>query len=516
MNDGLTITSVLPMLAYRRIVVAAAFASILAAPSARAAEPVVILFDTHRREVLPVTRGSVEMLPVESVIAGMGVGTHTDAAAGSVTLTYQGRELVLYHNKSLASVAGELRLLSAPSILDEGRWLVPIDGLPRLLGYLLGKPVEWRAPSRVLSIGDVRIPRIVVNAFVSGDSVRVVLDSTEKVPFRVSQGDGRVLVAIARDLIEVKLEQERLTGGIVDVLQYVPGKENTLSITLGKRFQNLKASEQEAPPRLVLEFLAAPAPLAARTATAAPGGAPAATATPTPAARNARVIVIDPGHGGPLVGAQGGGGALEKDVTLAIARKLRGAISNNLGYQAFLTRDKDEDITLDQRTAIANNYKADVFISIHANGSRATGAKGSEVYFLAYEASDAEARRLAMVEGAISPDVSAAPGSDLALILWDMAQAQHLEASSALASRVHEALGEVTGSSTRGVKQAPFRVLVGATMPAVLVEIGFLSNPEEEKLLTNDAYQSRVAAAIAKGMGRFFERYGGGGASGSR
>jgi N-acetylmuramoyl-L-alanine amidase len=466
-----------------------------------AAESVVILFDTHRREVAAVTRGPIEMLPIDAVVAGMGVNTHSDVPSGSVTLAYQGRELILYHNKSLASVAGDLRLLSGPSVLAEGRWLVPIDGLPLLLRYLFAKPVEWRAPSRVLLIGDVRIPRVQVSSFVSGDSVRIVLESTEKVPFRVSQGEGRVAVTIERDLVEVKLEQERLTGGIVELLQHSPGKENVITVTLGRRFQNLKASEQEAPPRLVLELFATPA-----TASPPPAAAEAPKAS-TPGPRAPRIVVIDPGHGGPMVGAQGPGGTLEKDVTLAIARKLRAAIAN-LGYQAFLTRDKDEDVALDQRTAIANNFKADLFVSIHANGSRAHGAKGSEVYFLAHEASDSEARRLAMLEGAVGADSGASPGSDLALILWNMAQSEHLAESSVLASRVHEALGEVTGAASRGVKQAPFRVLVGAAMPAVLVEVGFLSNADEEKLLVSDAYQGRVASAILRGMARYFERHG--------
>jgi N-acetylmuramoyl-L-alanine amidase len=478
-----------------------------ASGASTAPEPVVILFDTHRREVAPVARGTAELLAIDAIVAGMGVTIQTDVAAGSVTLAHQGRELVLYHNKSLASVAGELRLLSSPSVMEDGRCLVPIDGLPRLLNYLLGKNVEWRAPSRVLLIGDVRIPRVNVSTYVSGDTVRVVLDSTEKVPFRVTQSEGRVTVGISRELIELKLDQERLTGGIVDLLQYVPGRENALAITLGRRFQNMKASEQESPPRLVLEFLAAPATAGTGAPTAPPPSASAGGSGKPGGSgpRAPRVVVIDPGHGGTMVGAQGPGGALEKDVTLAIARKLKAAIGN-LGFQAFLTRDKDEDIALDQRIAIANNYKADVFVSIHANGSRATGAKGSEVYFLAYEASDSEARRLASMEGAFTPDVPAQPGSDLALILWDMAQAEHLEASSVLASRIHESLAEVTASGARGVKQAPFRVLVGATMPAVLVEVGFLSNPDEEKLLTSDAYQARVASAILHGMARYLDR----------
>jgi N-acetylmuramoyl-L-alanine amidase len=100
---------------------------------------------------------------------------------------------------------------------------------------------------------------------------------------------------------------------------------------------------------------------------------------------------------------------------------------------------------------------------------------------------------------------AAAPGSDLALILWDMAQSEHLEESSALASRIQEELAVVAGSEGRGVKQAPFRVLVGAAMPAALVELAFISNPEEEKLLGSDAWQAKVATALARGVARFEE-----------
>jgi N-acetylmuramoyl-L-alanine amidase len=178
---------------------------------------------------------------------------------------------------------------------------------------------------------------------------------------------------------------------------------------------------------------------------------------------------------------------------------------NSLGLQVFLTRDRDEYVDLDTRTAVANNYKADLFVSIHANASRARVAAGTEVYFLSYQASDEESRRVAQAEGSIAPPVEPVAGAapDLALILWDMAQAEHLEESSALASRIQEELAVVTGSEGRGVKQAPFRVLVGAAMPAVLVEVAFISNPEEEKLLAADDYQSKIAASLARGIERF-------------
>jgi N-acetylmuramoyl-L-alanine amidase len=205
------------------------------------------------------------------------------------------------------------------------------------------------------------------------------------------------------------------------------------------------------------------------------------------------VVVIDPGHGGEDLGAQGPGGTMEKDVALDVARRLRTALAN-AGIQVFLTRDRDHTVGLDERTAFANNYKADVFVSIHANASRAQSARGSEVYFLSAEATDDETRRLALLES--GGDHGTAPalvqGSDLAMILWDMAQAAHLAESSVLASRVQEELATVTGSEGRGVKQAPFRVLVGAAMPAVLVELAFISNSAEEKLLASDGYQARV------------------------
>jgi N-acetylmuramoyl-L-alanine amidase len=223
---------------------------------------------------------------------------------------------------------------------------------------------------------------------------------------------------------------------------------------------------------------------------------------PTPAGNEVRTIVIDPGHGGEKVGARGPAGTLEKDVTLAIARRLRDQLVDALGVRVFLTRNDDAEVELDTRTAIANNYKADLFVSIHANGFRVRGAKGSEVYFLSYQASDEQSRRTAQIEGAADLG-SAAPGSDLALILWDMAQAEHLEESSALAARLHDELAGVTGSASRGVKQAPFRVLVGATMPAVLVEVAFISNPREEKLLASAEYQSKVAAALLRGIARY-------------
>jgi N-acetylmuramoyl-L-alanine amidase len=463
-----------------------------------AGEPIVLLLDRERRDVVPVVRGSVELIPLKDLLSPLGVTATTDARKASVSLVYQGREVILYDHKSLASVSGDLRLLSSPVLLEEGRWLVPVDSIPRFLGGLLAKRVDWRPAARILLVGDVPAPRISMTTFVGADTVRVVLEASEKVPFRVNQEEKRVTVSILRDLVEVNARPETLTGGIVDNVQFVGGRENLFAVTLGRRFQQLKTAEEEGPPsRLIMEFQAKPLAQGSP-----PPAAPRAPA-PAPVERGGtRVVVIDPGHGGAEVGAKGPGGTLEKDVTLMIARKLRAALSG-LGYQVFLTRDRDQELALDDRTAFANNYKAVLFISIHANASRAREARGSEVYFLSYQSSDEESRRLAMVEGGELPQSGGGGRSELALILWDMAQAEHLEDSSALASRIQEEMAEVTGSQGRGVKQAPFRVLVGAAMPAVLVEVAFISNADEEKLLTSEPYQNKVVGALTRGVARY-------------
>ena len=452
-------------------------------------------------------RTGVELVSIRDLLPSLGtVSMREDSRARSLTLSVEGRDVTLYDKKSLASVGGDLRLLSSPVLVEDGRWLVPVDSLSRLLGPLLKKRVDFRPASRVLLVGNVDIARILVKTSVSGDSVRVALESSQKVPFHVEQQAGRVVVTIPHDVVDVAYQQDRLTGGIVDLIQYLGGKEHTFAFSLGQRFQQLKAVEEASPPRLVLDFQARPV------APGVAGPAPAPSAAPSPLAPielgGVRTVVIDPGHGGEEVGAKGPSGALEKDVTLAIARKLRAALANSLGLQAFLTRDRDEEIALDERAAVANNYKADLFVSIHANASRSLGAKGSEVYFLTYQATDDESRRMAALEGgAFTPGTPAPASGDLALILWDMAQAEHLEESSALASRIQEELADVTGSQGRGVKQAPFRVLVGAAMPAVLVEVAFISNAEEERLLVSDSYQSKVVAALVRGISRYQQQH---------
>jgi N-acetylmuramoyl-L-alanine amidase len=214
--------------------------------------------------------------------------------------------------------------------------------------------------------------------------------------------------------------------------------------------------------------------------------------------------VIDPGHGGDAEGAKGPGGTLEKSVTLAVARLLKSALESRLSVRVLLTREDDRTVENDERAAFANNNKADLFISLHANASTSRVPSGAEVFYLSLDGYSAEARQVAMREGAVLPTVT---GGDrqIELILWEMAQVQHISSSAALAGLVEQALRTRVKMTVAAIQQAPFRVLVGANMPAVLVEMGFISNAAEEKLLSAPAHQQKIVDALVESIVRFRE-----------
>lgn len=216
-----------------------------------------------------------------------------------------------------------------------------------------------------------------------------------------------------------------------------------------------------------------------------------------------KTIVIDPGHGGEDTGAIGPSGIKEKDVNLNIAKELEKLVQEKLDALVILTRTGDTFVSLDERTNIANMNNADIFISIHANASYRKGAEGVETYFLSFDASDEDAKRAAAFENAVASFENKAVNTnieDLKTILMDMAQTSVLNESSQFAEIVQENLCKVLKVENRGIKQAPFIVLVGAAMPAVLVEVGFISNANEEKKLTEKETQRGIAEAILKSI----------------
>jgi N-acetylmuramoyl-L-alanine amidase len=212
------------------------------------------------------------------------------------------------------------------------------------------------------------------------------------------------------------------------------------------------------------------------------------------------VIVIDPGHGGHDSGARGPDGIKEKDVVLMIAKKLEKKLLEEKGIQVHLTRTDDTFISLSKRPQKAKELKADVFVSVHANGFKRISAQGFETFFASLTATDEAAYELALWENQAEGEEDQPPEgvmTDLELILGDMAQTESLADSQSLAEMVQENMSSVMKSDNRGVKQAPFKVLMESSMPAVLVEIGFLTSPTEAKQIMDPETQDKIVDAIA-------------------
>ncbi len=216
-------------------------------------------------------------------------------------------------------------------------------------------------------------------------------------------------------------------------------------------------------------------------------------------------VVLDPGHGGHDAGTNGPNGLLEKDLVLDVAKRLGGLIEERLGSEVIYTRNDDTFIPLEERTRIANDKKADLFLSIHANSSPYRYVSGVETYYLNFTSSktalDVAARENASSQMSVY---------DLKDLLQKIALKDKLEESREFASCIQTSLYTLAVRSNsalknkdRGIKKAPFVVLIGASMPSVLAEIGFVSNPHDETLMKRPEYRQKIAEALYKGLANY-------------
>jgi len=238
--------------------------------------------------------------------------------------------------------------------------------------------------------------------------------------------------------------------------------------------------------------------------------APTAQAAGRPEPR--RLVVVDAGHGGVDPGARGPGGTREKDVTLRVARMVADLLRGDPTLEVRMTRDRDTLIALHDRARFANRWRDEgqpaVFMSIHCNANESRSEKGYETYFLS-EARTADAQRVERFENAsVQYETHAVSGDALGFILTDLRQNHYLRESSDWAQMIQDGLRVIHPGPNRGVKQAGFAVLRGTFMPAVLVEIGFVSNPGEERLLLDPHMEESIARQLAESVRGYFSRPG--------
>jgi N-acetylmuramoyl-L-alanine amidase len=474
-------------------------------------DQVLTIFEDSRKSEVPLQM--IEGTPfVRIVDLQTYLGLQINPAVGNqnVSITSGAHTVILSANRSLVSVDQKLVSLSKPVFLVQGIWMVPLDFIPKVLRGISEKKILWLENSRSLMLGNVQANQVTLKYASEQQYSRIVFQSATPIAYTV-YADGNILTVLPQSQdFSAGFQDAAFEDGVVQsVKMETVDNRKIIKIQTGSEYSSYRSFELKDPPRFVIDLYrkGSVAPQAEPSITVPPPQTQEVPQTLLPSTiSNKKVIVIDPGHGGTETGAKGSSGTLEKDVTMSIARKLKSMIEST-GMRAILTRDGDQVVSLDDRTSKANNNKADLFISIHANATIRGKARGAETYFLSAQATDDESRNIAAVENnALGLSQAPAVEDDLKLILWDMAQTEFLTESSQLAETIQQELNSTLSISNRGIKQAPFRVLTGATMPAVLIEVGFINNPDEEKLMTNGDYQLKIATAIFRSIQKFQNR----------
>mgnify|MGYP003575887992 CR=1 FL=1 len=422
----------------------------------------------------------------------MAASLHTklDATPASTRAHLRTRDktVTFTRNWSQVLVNGKPVVLDAPVRVKQGVWLVPQSFMGRVVPTLVAGAPAGAATVRTPAPADVTLEELRVRSYPS--FTRIVVETSASVSHRIeSIGPKEARVRLLG--LGSGAQVEEIHDGMIGVVRVErAGADGLLRVSFEGAAGTIRPTALADPPRLVLDV-----------------GRPN---EPTPKESREqlgplKLIVLDAGHGGHDSGATGPTGLMEKDLVLDVTRRVAKLVAEQMGLKVRLTRDNDYFVTLRDRTSIANRERADLFVSIHANAHRETATDGVETYFLSSEATDGAARQVAALENGVvqleQPPGRASGQVDIVkAILWDLAQSEFQAESSRLAEVVHDSMTQSLRISNRGVKQAGFYVLGGAAMPAILLEIGFVTNPKEERRLKDTKYRDEIARAILAGL----------------
>jgi N-acetylmuramoyl-L-alanine amidase len=473
--------------------------------------PVLTLLSRDGRRTLPLTvAGEQEFVALDELAATFQLAVREES--GAVTVSYKGRTIVLNPEQAIASVAGRVISLSARPTRSGGRLLVPVDFISRAIAPIYDSRVDFRRSARLLIVGDLRVPRVTIAAEPSSTSLRLTIDASPRTTSVLTREADHLTLRFDADALDLNVPTLPPQPYAQAIRR---GDPVTLTVDLGPRFGSYRSSMQDVDDstRVTLDLVSATTDTAAGPAPPATPGTPSTPSTPSPGDIPAspelsplrqprtpiQTIVIDPGHGGTDEGAKGATGPVEKTMTLTAARRLKAALEARLGVRVLLTRDADRDVPFDTRTAVANNNKADLFISLHANASFRPSAAGASVLVASF-ADEAGARQ------ALAPHRVPVFGGgvrDIELLPWNQAQIRYLDRSIAFARMLEEQFQGRVPIDTNPTDRAPLRVLASANMPAVVIEMGYLSNPEQAQQLESGEFQGALSQAVVEAVVAF-------------
>jgi N-acetylmuramoyl-L-alanine amidase len=467
--------------------------------------PLTLLTRDARRTVSTILLNGQEFIGLDEVAGIFQLMVREDAVARGVTITYKGRTVIASLEQPMASVNGRVVTLPAPVTRAGGRLLIPIDFLSRALAPIYDQPIDVRRASRLLIVGALRVPHVVARIDAAGPPTRVTVEVTPALPVSPAVDAGRVLLRVDADALDMVPPPP--PAGLVD--QIAGANQTTIAVALNARagMPRISTTVSADATRMTIDV-----PLAAQETQAPPApvpNQPPLAAVPTPPALPLpgetavlQTMVIDPGHGGDDTGVRGAKGMLEKQIALDVAMKLKTLVETRMGVRVVMTRSDDRSVTPDERDAIANNSKADLFLSLHVNGAPAPAVAGAQVYFLRLDRAGQAARQSAAASELVLPTINGGT-RPIDVIPWDLAQAEHVEASSRFAIILEEELQKHAPMAAKPLQQEPMRVLSGVNMPAALVEMAYLTNAGQEQDVQSADFQNGVAQGLYDAIVRF-------------
>jgi N-acetylmuramoyl-L-alanine amidase len=463
---------------------------VMAAPLSQAQGQSYTVITPTGRRVLPFrAAGATDLVSLELLATLFDFRLQEDALTGGMTITAGTQRIVLTSGQPLASISGRIVSLSGPVVHDGQGWFVPTDFLSRALGPSLNTRMDVRRGSHLVVVGEMRVPQLTTRIERQGANGRLVIDVQPPFEHHITREGNRLTVRFDAD----GLDAGPIAGAQSEFVGQSRVEGASLVIDLGPSSASFRSDDTD-PAHVVIDLTPAPAPGAAVPGRPAGPGQEPLPPIDLSGAQLVRTIAIDPGHGGDDVGVRGAGGALEKDVTLQLARRLKAAIESRIGLRVLLTRDSDENVPIDRRTAIANNNKADLLFSLHANGSLRPALRGAQVLSLSLD--DYKSRVREVGQGVQVP-IAGGGTRLIEAVPWDLAQLPYAAKSASLASILVRHLTERgVPLAARPEDRAPLRILVGANMPAVLIEGGFLSNAADEKALTGGDVPAQIVEAL--------------------
>jgi len=488
------------------ILITALFAILfpLSSTLAQSSEIKILLDNKSLETVVPsVIENDRLFVSARNVVEALGGRITWFPALKLMTININNRTARLVIDDPSLEIDKKVIPLEMPARIIDNRVMIPLE----VIKIIAEVDIKWENQAKALFINTIRPYLLKVRSYSYPDKTRVVIDLSEKTEFKADKliNPDRIFIDIMGS--DAKLEdtskQIKIDDGVIKTVRTAQFNEEITRVVFDlyqeARYDLFSLIE---PDRVVIDIFKSGEEAAITEILPAK---PEEKLIPKPEITGKRVVIIDPGHGGKDPGAIGPTGLKESEVTLGITLYLE-KLLKGAGIPTYLTRSKDEFVYLEDRTNFANQKNGFVFVSLHANSvlNHRPSAEGIETFLLSSKYIGASARDVADRENRASrahPELD----TDLAKIIADLEESANIKYSFDFADIIQKKLVEYLKLEDRGIKQAPFVVLKGANMAAVIVEVAFISNPKEEELLKNNEFKQKSAQALFEAIKYYIE-----------